>query len=412
MALIRCPECKKKVSDQAPTCPHCGGPLDAASLMRADKRLGPINEELIRLQATAETSETGASIRVQKESFGNVSLHRDPSSKDHKKVEIDAAGALEVLKKLPDGCGEEAIWTAFKQREKRGCMGCLVVGLVVIGVVIGLLVVLIAMPSKRTSQKQASLSDRASQLQLQMTRQEVIAHLGSPTWAIIPKDTGEWALPDPRIKLELHWRNGDCTSVAVSFGDRQEVVGWDEGRVCVGGAIELLPRAEHSCARADRQRYCSISNNLVMDIQAALGQRGFNVGKADGVAGTKTKKAIRRYQKKNGLTVDGEPSESLLMHILNNRKATTTTRKTTAKPPNIIKGDYIGCLTEDALKEVVSAAVKKDLRQIQALLDARLCINMNGLRFSVVDLGFIRTKIRVYTGDGSLVLWTVTEATR
>jgi len=27
MALIKCPECEKEISDQAPTCPHCGAPL-------------------------------------------------------------------------------------------------------------------------------------------------------------------------------------------------------------------------------------------------------------------------------------------------------------------------------------------------------------------------------------------------
>lgn len=27
MALIRCPECHNDVSDQAPTCPHCGCPI-------------------------------------------------------------------------------------------------------------------------------------------------------------------------------------------------------------------------------------------------------------------------------------------------------------------------------------------------------------------------------------------------
>lgn len=27
MALIKCPECSKEVSDKAKTCPHCGYPL-------------------------------------------------------------------------------------------------------------------------------------------------------------------------------------------------------------------------------------------------------------------------------------------------------------------------------------------------------------------------------------------------
>ena len=28
MALIKCPECGKQVSDKAPTCPSCGSPID------------------------------------------------------------------------------------------------------------------------------------------------------------------------------------------------------------------------------------------------------------------------------------------------------------------------------------------------------------------------------------------------
>ena len=30
MALIKCPECGKQVSDQAPTCPSCGSPINTA----------------------------------------------------------------------------------------------------------------------------------------------------------------------------------------------------------------------------------------------------------------------------------------------------------------------------------------------------------------------------------------------
>jgi uncharacterized membrane protein YvbJ len=30
MALIKCPECSKEVSDKAPSCPHCGSPIAAA----------------------------------------------------------------------------------------------------------------------------------------------------------------------------------------------------------------------------------------------------------------------------------------------------------------------------------------------------------------------------------------------
>lgn len=32
MALIKCPECEREISDQAPTCPHCGVPLKQTEL--------------------------------------------------------------------------------------------------------------------------------------------------------------------------------------------------------------------------------------------------------------------------------------------------------------------------------------------------------------------------------------------
>ena len=31
MALITCPDCKKEISESAPTCPHCGRPMKPAT---------------------------------------------------------------------------------------------------------------------------------------------------------------------------------------------------------------------------------------------------------------------------------------------------------------------------------------------------------------------------------------------
>lgn len=52
MALIKCPECSKDVSDKAPACPNCGAPIAAASV---DKKVGvdvtTIQETSKRLKA-------------------------------------------------------------------------------------------------------------------------------------------------------------------------------------------------------------------------------------------------------------------------------------------------------------------------------------------------------------------------
>ena len=61
------------------------------------------------------------------------------------------------------------------------------------------------------------------------------------------------------------------------------------------------------------------SSPLVEDVQSALNRAGYNPGPADGVYGPRTRNAISAYQHDNGLTVDGEPSASLLQHLLSRR---------------------------------------------------------------------------------------------
>jgi peptidoglycan hydrolase-like protein with peptidoglycan-binding domain len=53
----------------------------------------------------------------------------------------------------------------------------------------------------------------------------------------------------------------------------------------------------------------------VRRIQANLQRRGYHVGAVDGRLGRRTEAAIRRYQQKNGLPVDGQPSAALWDHM-------------------------------------------------------------------------------------------------
>ena len=50
-------------------------------------------------------------------------------------------------------------------------------------------------------------------------------------------------------------------------------------------------------------------------VQAELQRHGYDVGPTDGLLGPRTKTAIREYQQRNGLPVDGSPSHSLLDHM-------------------------------------------------------------------------------------------------
>ena len=50
-------------------------------------------------------------------------------------------------------------------------------------------------------------------------------------------------------------------------------------------------------------------------MQTLLADLGFDPGVADGVSGAKTRQAIRDYQRRLGLAVDGQVSAQLLTHL-------------------------------------------------------------------------------------------------
>jgi len=101
------------------------------------------------------------------------------------------------------------------------------------------------------------LSKKASGLKIGMKRKVVISLFGHASWAVMPGDKGDLALPDPRIKLELYWKNTPCSPVAVQFDSAYKVIGWDEGRASCGeDAYFLEPPDDYSCAKADRSNFC------------------------------------------------------------------------------------------------------------------------------------------------------------
>ena len=68
----------------------------------------------------------------------------------------------------------------------------------------------------------------------------------------------------------------------------------------------------------------------------------------------------------------------------------------------------VGCLSEEALDEFMTAATNNDRRQGMELLQSGLCFGITGRPYSIVDLGFLVTEIRVYTENGSVRLFVPT----
>lgn len=56
----------------------------------------------------------------------------------------------------------------------------------------------------------------------------------------------------------------------------------------------------------------ALSRDTVLELQAALNERGYEAGKPDGITGPATRSAIRKYQHDEGLIADGFPGQELL----------------------------------------------------------------------------------------------------
>ena len=76
------------------------------------------------------------------------------------------------------------------------------------------------------------------------------------------------------------------------------------------------------------------------------------------------------------------------------------------------KKAYVGCVSENTLDEFIGAAIDKDFPQMQALIDAVQCFNLEGREYSTIDIGLMTSKVRVYIGSDSIPLYVTTEAVR
>jgi hypothetical protein len=113
--------------------------------------------------------------------------------------------------------------------------------------------------------------------------------IGAAGGAVIGALTGSWALGTVL---------GAATGVAAGALTTPE-------QINVGKPIWKSSSGERSTS----------AGNSVRSIQSDLARLGYDPGPADGVAGPKTRTAIRQYQQNNGLGVDGTPSPSLSEHI-------------------------------------------------------------------------------------------------
>ena len=73
--------------------------------------------------------------------------------------------------------------------------------------------------------------------------------------------------------------------------------------------------AAHKASSADSSQASAERSQLTKSVQSGLAKLGYDPGPADGVLGPKTRDAIREYEQRNSLPVDGKATQDLWLHI-------------------------------------------------------------------------------------------------
>ncbi|NRG16285.1 peptidoglycan-binding protein [Rhizobiales bacterium] len=128
---------------------------------------------------------------------------------------------------------------------------------------------------------------------------------------------GKFAIrPDGRICWDVSGVKGcfryysENGQLRVRREDEESTV--ELGRVVITGST-LSPgtAAQSSSEPETAQAPARLTRNHISQIQAALSEKGYDAGSADGLIGPKTRSAIAAYEAANGLRVTAEPSPKL-----------------------------------------------------------------------------------------------------
>lgn len=77
----------------------------------------------------------------------------------------------------------------------------------------------------------------------------------------------------------------------------------------------ICPYSSAAAKPAAKKQSRFYKTSRVKKVQNKLNRLGFKCGKADGSYGSKTKSAIRKFQKKKGMTINGKINKTLLKKL-------------------------------------------------------------------------------------------------
>lgn len=77
-----------------------------------------------------------------------------------------------------------------------------------------------------------------------------------------------------------------------------------------------------------------------------------------------------------------------------------------------LKGGYGACMSADLFDQFVSAQVKSDERALTYLLSNGCIVTKAGIPITIINVSWGTVKVRAYSGDTSVVVWTNSENIR
>ena len=166
-------------------------------------------------------------------------------------------------------------------------------------------------------------------------RQARVAHrLSMAEWAAMGVQTMDASpLPSVAGRAAIVLPQGWQGPAFMVFDNFDVVMQWNRSQNYALAVAQLAQQvAGGSAVIAPPGEAGALSTAQVVALQTALNETGFDAGTADGLLGPRTQTAIRLYQLKHQLPVDGYPAPSVLAHIERSHAAAAVAGTLILKP--------------------------------------------------------------------------------
>ncbi|MCL1145853.1 lytic murein transglycosylase [Shewanella sp. 10N.261.52.F9] len=125
------------------------------------------------------------------------------------------------------------------------------------------------------------------------------------------KQTSGLPLSTPDMQAALYLPSGHTGPAFLGYDNFDVIMRWNRSTFYAIAVGHLADRINGAVAlKVAPPKMPNLSRARVKELQIQLNDRGYDVGKPDGILGSKSVKGLQAYQKSQGLVADGYPDES------------------------------------------------------------------------------------------------------